>query len=297
MAHNHSHSHNHSEGQKNIVFAFILNLCFAIIELFGGIFTNSIAILSDALHDFMDSISLGIAWYLEKKSNKTRDKFYSYGYKRFSLLGSVFISALLVFGSCFVLFESIKRLFNPEQTNAQGMLLLAILGIVVNGIAVLRVKKGKSLNEKAVYLHLFEDVLGWVSVLVVSIVMIFVNLPILDPILSIAICIWVLINAYKNLRQTFKIFLQEVPQDIESDKLQDEVLVLKNVVSIHDFHLWTLDGIHHILSMHIVTSNEITTDENIELKKKVKDICKQHNIHHATLEMETMSEEEECEHC
>lgn len=297
MAHNHNHSHNHSEGQKNIVFAFILNLCFAIIELFGGIFTNSIAILSDALHDFMDSISLGIAWYLEKKSSKTRDKFYSYGYKRFSLLGSVFISALLVFGSCFVLFESIKRLFNPEQTNAEGMLLLAILGIVVNGIAVLRVKKGKSLNEKAVYLHLFEDVLGWASVLVVSIVMIFVNLPILDPILSIAICIWVLINAYKNLRQTFKIFLQEVPQDIESDRLQDEVLMLKGVTSIHDFHLWTLDGIHHILSMHIVTSNEITTDENIELKKKIKDLCKQHNIPHATLEMETISEEEECEHC
>ena len=299
MAHNHSHHHIASEnkGQRNIVFAFLLNIVFAIIELIGGLLTNSVAILSDAVHDFMDSISLGLAFYLEKKSNKSKTEKYTYGYRRYSLLGSVFISSLLLFSSSLVLFESIKRAFNPIAPDAKGMMLLAILGIIVNGLAVLRIKKGESFNEKAVYLHLLEDVLGWISVLVVSIIMQFVYLPILDPILSIAICLWVIYNAIKNLKNTFKVFLQEAPLDVETDKLKQEVLNLNKVISLHDFHLWSLDGQRHILSMHIVREDNLSQEEIISLKCQIKEICSNYNINHATLEMETKSEEESCIHC
>lgn len=266
---------------KNIRTAFFLNLAFAFVELIGGIITNSVAILSDAVHDFGDSISLAIAWALQKKSNKAKDDKYSYGYKRFSLLSSVILSGILLVGSILILVEAIGRLFNPQEVNAQGMLWLAILGIIVNGLAALSVKRGKTLNERAVFLHIMEDVLGWIGVLVISIVMIFVNLPILDPILSISITIWVLYNVYKNLKATFNILLQAFPKNVDVKKLTKEIEAIDNVISIHDLHIWTQDGLSHVMTLHIVAEKNYET-----IKIKVRGIAKTFNIDHVTIELE-----------
>ncbi|MDD2191498.1 MAG: cation diffusion facilitator family transporter [Bacteroidales bacterium] len=296
MAHNHSHghSHNHSgeESSKNIIIAFFLNLVFAIIELIGGLLTNSVAILSDSVHDFGDSISLLIAWLFQKKSQQTRDAKYSYGYKRFSLLGSVFLSGVLFVGSMFIFVEAVKRLFDPQPVHAQGMFWLAILGIVVNGVAALRVKKGKSLNERVVYIHIMEDVLGWFGVLVVSIVMLFVDIPILDPILSVAITIWVLYNVYNNLRDTFKILLQAVPDDVDIEKLKQDIEGIENLISIHDFHIWTQDGISHVMTLHAVADKD-----QFIIKEKIREIAQTHDVSHVTVEFEPSNipcEYEEC---
>ena len=273
---------------KNIRTAFFLNLAFAFVELIGGIITNSVAILSDAVHDFGDSISLAIAWALQKKSNKAKDDKYSYGYKRFSLLSSVILSGILLVGSILILVEAIGRLFNPQEVNAQGMLWLAILGIIVNGLAALSVKRGKTLNERAVFLHIMEDVLGWIGVLVISIVMIFVNLPILDPILSISITIWVLYNVYKNLKATFNILLQAFPKDVDVKKLTKEIEAIDNVISIHDLHIWTQDGNSHVMTLHIVAEKNYET-----IKNKIREIAKTFNIDHVTIEFE--GEDSACE--
>lgn len=286
MGHNHTHNH----ATKNITVAFFLNLIFAIIELIGGIFTNSIAILSDALHDFGDSISLGVAWYLQRISERKRDNYYSYGYKRFSLLGAIFISAVLLIGSVFIIIECAGRLMHPQQPDATGMFWLAILGIIVNGFAALRLKKGESLNERAVSLHLIEDVLGWIAVLIVSIVMMFLKIPILDPLLSIGISIWVLTNVYKNLRETFRILLQEAPQNVDLPTLQVAILRITGVQSLHDIHLWTLDGEKHIMTLHIVTEDNITLENLQWIKNNVRNLCTDHGITHATIELETASE-------
>ena len=286
MAHNHSHA---STG--NIRLAFFLNFVFACIELIGGLYTNSVAILSDALHDFGDSISLGIAWYLQKLSGKGRDKYYSYGYKRFSLLGALFISLILLFGSIFVIKECIERIKEPQTPDAAGMFVLAILGIVVNGAAVLRLKKSSGLSERAVSLHMMEDVLGWIAVLIVSIVMMFVNLPILDPLLSIGISIWVLSNVFKNLKDTFHILLQHVPDSIDLKGLKQKITSLNNVLSLHDIHLWTLD--EHILTLHVVTPCTISLEEQKKLKEKVRSLCNEAHIHHVTIEFE--GPDEHCE--
>ncbi len=273
---------------KNIRIAFYLNLAFAFVELIGGIITNSVAILSDTAHDFGDSISLAIAWALQKKSNKAKDDKYSYGYKRFSLLSSVILSAILLVGSILILKEAIGRLFNPQEVNAQGMLWLAILGIIVNGLAALSVKRGKTLNERAVFLHIMEDVLGWIGVLVISIVMIFVNLPILDPILSIGISIWVLFNVYKNIRATFNILLQACPKDVDVKKLTEEIKEIEDVLSIHDLHIWTQDGLSHVMTLHVVAEKNYET-----IKIKVREIAKTFNIDHVTIELE--GEDSACE--
>lgn len=295
MAHNHSHnhSHGHSRGHshgddagKNISSAFILNALFVVIELVGGIITNSIAILSDALHDFGDCLSLATAWFLQKKSKKKRDVRYSYGYKRFSLLGSIFLSGVLSVSSVYVIFEAIKRLLNPQPVSASGMLWIAVFGILINGAAALKVKRGKSLNERAVYLHIMEDVLGWVGILVVGIVMLFVDFPALDSLLSIAISIWVLTNVYRNLKSVFFILLQGVPDDVPLDKLKSEIMSLPGVEDIHDIHLWSLDGESHVITMHVVTDNDNLSD----LRYKIVAIAKEYNITHTTVEFERSSD-------
>ena len=279
----HQHSHNHRNNvTKNISFAFFLNLFFVIVEIIGGLFTNSIAILSDALHDFGDCLSLAVAWAFQKKATKKRNYKYTYGYKRFSLLGSIFLSGILVVSSAFILFEAGKRLLEPQEVNAHGMLWIAIVGVIINGAAALRLKKGSSLNERAVFLHIMEDVLGWGTVLIASIVMMFVNIPVIDPILSIAISIWVLTNVYKNMRDTFRIMLQGTPENIDIGDLESKLHTTEGVISIHDFHLWTIDGESHIMTLHAVSN---TTNPE-QLKHDILDIAKPLQIDHVTIEIE-----------
>jgi len=284
MAHNHHH-HSHEHGNnatKNISVAFFLNLFFVAVEVIGGLFTNSIAILSDALHDFGDCLSLAVAWAFQKKATQKRDLKYTYGYRRFSLLGSIFLSGVLVVSSIFVLYEAGKRIFEPQEVNAHGMLWIAILGIIINGAAALRLKKGSSLNERAVFLHIMEDVLGWVAVLIVSIVMLFVDFPVLDPILSVVISIWVLTNVFRNMRDTFRIMLQAIPDNVDIDELEKQLNAINDVISIHDFHLWTMDGESHIMTLHVVTN----TNNPELLKHKIIDIAKPFHIDHVTIEIE-----------
>jgi len=198
-------------GNGDLRGAFYLNFSFTIIEIIGGIWTNSIAILSDALHDFGDSLSLGLSWYLEKYSQKAKDAKYSYGYRRFSLLGALINTVVLIIGSGFVLAAAIPRLLNPESSDASGMMFLAIAGIIINGLAVLRVKDSMSLSVQVVTWHLLEDVLTWTAVLVVSIVLLFTNMHILDPILAVLVTFYVLYNVLRNLTKTSALFLQAVP--------------------------------------------------------------------------------------
>lgn len=308
--HSHGHSHDHSSNQdnaaKNIGFAFVLNLFFCIVELVGGLLTNSIAILSDALHDFGDAVSLGISWIFQKKSKRHGDQKYSYGYKRYSLMGSIFLSVVLMVSSIFIIIEASKRIISPEEVNSRGMFFFAIAGIIINGAAALRLKKGSSLNEKAVFLHIMEDVLGWVAVLVASIIMRFVDFPIIDPILSIAITIWVAVNVWKNLRSTLRIMLQAVPEDIDTPQLSEELIKIEGIESIHDLHIWTLDGETHVMTLHAVFDPKImeTKAENIEqftqrveaLKKEIRELSSNFHIEHVTVEFEPSGDNVDCEY-
>lgn len=292
---NHLHNHTTDKQTGNIRLAFFLNLFFALLELVGGLITNSVAIMSDAVHDFGDSISLGFAWFLQKKSNKGRDENYSYGYKRFSLLGAIMISVVLIVSSFFIVRESILRIMDPQVTNAKGMLIFAFVGIAVNGFAAYRLRLGHSLSERAVSIHLLEDVLGWIAVLIVSVVMLFIDLPILDPILSIAITIWVFTNIYKNLKNTFKVLMQEVPQDIDVNGLLSKIKQMPLVVGVHDFHLWSLDGERNIMTLHVVTANSTTSENALKIKLEIKELAHSYNVEHVTLEFEDENESDDCE--
>ena len=284
MAHDH---HHHHHGTENIKTAFFLNLGFCIIEFAGGIFTNSVAILSDALHDLGDSFSLLLAWYFQKVSNKKRDAKFSYGYKRFSLLGAFINSAVLLVGSVFIITESVKRFAEPTQPKAEGMLILAIVGVLINGLAVLRLKKGSSINERVVSLHLLEDVLGWVAVLIGSLIMMYFDVPILDPIMSLGIAGFILFNIYKNISSVFKVILQGTPEDIDEKQIIESLKEFKEVIDFHDLHMWSMDGEYNILTVHVVVDNSIQSlTETDALKLKIKEKLSHMKINHPTIEVE-----------
>ncbi len=271
---------------KNIRAAFFLNLSFTIIEIVGGVMTNSIAIISDALHDFGDSLSLGIAWILQKFSEKENDDKFSLGYRRFSLLAGLINCFVLLGGSILILSEAIPRLLKPEQPHAKGMFLLAVLGIMVNGIAVLKIRNGKSLNEKVVSWHLLEDVLGWFAVLFVSIILMFKNLPILDPILSILITLIVLFNVLRNFKKSFFVFFQSVPDEVSIRDLEQKIRHIEGVNDIHHTHVWSLDGEHHVLSIHLVVKEDIERRLLSRIKQSVNQIGRDIGVDHLTVEIE-----------
>jgi len=294
MAHDHHHAHgDHSTSKIRI--AFFINLGFSVIELIGGLYTNSVAILSDALHDLGDSMSLGVSWYFQKVARKGRDKEFSYGYRRFSVLGAVINSLVLVVGSILILTEAIPRLFDPTTPDAQGMIYLAIGGILANGLAAYKLHGGHSLNERAVYLHLLEDVLGWVATLIAALIMLYQDWPIVDSLLAIFISLFILFNVYKNLKKALKIILQGTPEEINPKRIDELLRAIPKVISTHDCHIWSMDGQYHILSIHLVVEKYNELQELSEVKKKAKELLKNEHIDHATIEFET--EDEKCDPC
>ncbi|MEQ9305802.1 MAG: cation diffusion facilitator family transporter [Marinoscillum sp.] len=275
--------------------ALLNNQAFSEIELVGGLYTNSIAIISDALHDLGDSLSLGTAWYFQKLSYKGRDGKFSYGYRRFSVLGAIINSLILVVGSTIILFEAIPRLITPETPDARGMIYFAIGGIIANGLAAWKLHGGSSINQKAVYLHLLEDVLGWVATLIAAITLYFYDFPRIDALLAIGIAIFIVFNVIRNLKDALKIILQGTPAEVNINSIREKLKNIKGVKTTHDCHSWSMDGQYNILSIHLVVEPYQSLKELSQIKQKAKELLREEHIDHATIEFET--EEEDCDPC
>ena len=272
---------------KNIFIAFILNITFSLIELIGGIFTNSISIMADSIHDLGDAISILISLVLEKISKKKPNQDYTFGYLRFSVLGALITSSILFIGSFLVIANAITRLINPIEVNYDGMLVLALIGIIVNLTATYVTSRSNSLNERAVSLHMLEDVLGWFSVFIGSIVIRFTNLYIIDPILSILVSLFILVNVLKKYENIFEILLQKKPEQIDELNIKNKILEINEIKDIHHIHIWTIDGINNYITLHVLISDNILVNKLEEIKKKINVILKENNINHSTIEFET----------
>lgn len=289
--HKHNHNHNHNDSVSNIKLAFFLNLFFSIFELIGGIFANSVSILSDAIHDIGDSLSIGVSYLLEKISKRKSNNNYTYGYLRYSLIGALFTSIMLLIGAFIVFYKSIPLLFEPTVVNHDLMIIFAIVGTIINGIAAYKTSKSHNKNEKAISLHMLEDVLGWIGVLIGSIVIKFTGLTIIDPILSIIIAIYILYHVYENIREVFYIFMDKVPSNINVDLISKNIInKFKNIKEVHHIHIWSVDGINNYFTAHILLKNSISEDEIINLKIELKEFLNSMNIHHSTLEIEYHNE-------
>lgn len=273
--------------EKNILVAFFLNLLFSVFEFAGGIFTGSVAILSDAVHDIGDAASIGISYFLEKKSKKQPDEIYTYGYGRLSVIGSVITTLILLVGSCFVVYNAIGKIIVPTKINYSGMILFAIVGVAVNFCAALFTREGDSLNQKAVNLHMLEDVMGWAVVLIGAVVMRFTDFAIIDPILSICVAVFIFVNAIQNLKAAIDLFLEKAPHGVAVGKIQAHIMQMEGVLDVHHIHIWSMDGHNNYATMHIVTDAEPS-----QIKNAIRQELQSYGIGHATLELE-----EDWEHC
>lgn len=284
------HHHDHNHAVKNIKLAFFLNLIFTIFEIIGGIYTNSIAIVSDAVHDLGDSLSLGTSWYLQKKSEQKPDTKFAYGYRRFSLLGALINSVVLLGGSIYVIYEAVGRFIQPEHADPTGMLFFALVGILVNGYAAWKLSKGETLNEKVISWHLIEDVLGWTAILIVSIILQFKDIQYLDPALSVLITLYILWNAFKRLKETLYLFLQGCPDNIDVIEIEKQVTAVKGVHSIHHVQVWSLDGQRHVFTAHVKLEALSEIDEIQTIKQEIKTILNAYPFEFYTVETELKDE-------
>lgn len=273
--------------ERNILIAFILNFCFSVFEFFGGIFTGSVAIVSDAVHDIGDAASIGISYFLEKKSKKQPDETYTYGYARYSVIGSVITTFILLFGSIMVIYNAVIRMIHPTEIHYDGMIVFAIVGVCVNFGAAFLTREGDSLNQKAVNLHMLEDVLGWVVVLVGAIVMRFTDFYMIDSLMSIGVAVFILINAIKNLKEVLDLFLEKAPHGVDVAEIKEHLSKIDGVLDVHHVHVWSMDGQNHYATMHIVTNQDPH-----KVKEAVREELSEHGIGHSTLELES-----EGEHC
>lgn len=273
------------KSKRNILIAFLLNLCFSFFELIGGIYTKSVAIISDSIHDIGDAFSIGLSFFLEKKSKKQPDSTYTYGYSRYSVMGSVITTLILLLGSFIVIYNAILKIIYPVNINYNGMIIFAVIGVVVNFVAAFVTHKGESLNQKAVSLHMVEDVLGWLVVLIGAIVMKFTNITIIDPILSICVAIYIIIHAFSHLKESVNLFLEKAPSNINIEEIKHHLSEMENVINVHHIHVWSMDGVNNYATLHVVTNSP-----SHELKHAIKDELAEHNISHVTIEFETEGE-------
>ena len=276
------------KSSQKMMIAFLLNLSFAIIEVIFGLAFNSSAVLADAVHDVGDALAIGLSTLLEKISNKKDDSRYTLGYKRYSLLGAILTSVILIVGSLLVLWENVPKVFTPEPVDYNGMLVLGIVAILVNVAASKVVSHGHSHNESILSLHFLEDILGWLAVILVSIVLRFTDWYFLDPLLSILIAGFILSQALPKFWDNIKIFLDHVPSDIDLAKLYQELESLDNVQAIAQLNVWTTDGIDKYAMIHICIEG---VEKSQQTRQAIHQLVKTYGIVSATIECDASMEE------
>lgn len=258
------------KSSRNMTIAFLLNFSFAIIEFIFGLLFHSSAVLADAIHDTGDALAIGLSTLFEKISTRKEDRNYTLGYKRYSLLGALLTSVILLIGSTLVIVENVPKLFAPEKVNYDGMLVLGIVAIAVNTAASRVVSHGHSHNESILSLHFLEDILGWLAVVGVSIILRFTDWYFLDPLLSLVIAGFILSKALPKFWENIQIFLDHVPSDVDLSQLYQEIAVLENVRAITQLNVWTTDGLEKYAMLHICLENpNLLAETQIVLRQKL----------------------------
>lgn len=278
---NDEHNH-HKKAGDNLLFVFFANLCFNIIVIIGGFLTNSMAIIADSMHDLSDTIAIGIAWILERVSQKDPSDKYTYGYKRYSVIGAVITSSFVIFISFFVIYEAIGRILSPVTPDGEGMLILAVIGIIFKGIAVWRLHGAETFNEKAISFHLLSDIFEWIAILILALLVIFWDVSFLDPFVSIAVSLWLLYNIGKTFLESWRVLIQKIPSNIDVDQLKTEILAVNHVLNIESFHLWSLDGIDSVLTLKLSIDDFENTGE---IKNNIRNLSSKYHITDITIEI------------
>lgn len=271
---------------KRLTLAFFLNFFFTIVEIIGGILTNSVALISDAIHDLGDALTIGLAVFFEHRANKKPDHEFTYGYRRYSLLGALIAAFGLMIGVVFIIIEAVKRLINPETIHTELMIYFAIAGILINGFAAWQTQKGKTLSEKTVGLHLWEDVIGWGLMLLAAMLMHFTQITALDALLSIGFSLYILVHVFRHLRKVIAVLMEKAPDEPRLADIRESLVEVKGVLDIHHIHYWSLEGDKRLFTAHIVLDPNLDSEETQRIQQELHHRLEQLGIEHATLELE-----------
>ena len=288
MAHDHRHGQSHGAGASSrmLAIALALTLTFLIAELIGSFVFNSLALLSDAAHMFTDSAALAIALAAVRIGQRPADEDRTFGYRRFEILAAAFNALLLFAVAGYVLYEGVKRFFQPTEVQSVGMLAVAAVGLVINLVAMklLSGGKDKSLNVKGAYLEVWADMLGSLGVIIGAVLIMLTDWQWVDPVVAIAIGVWVLPRTWVLLKDTTQILLEGTPRGINLTELRSAISDVSGVAGLHDLHAWSLSSDEHCLSVHVVLAG--TSDFEVVGSDVSSMLEERFAIRHTTIQVE-----------
>ncbi len=284
----HEHHHHEVEG-KNLFFTILLNAGISLAELIGGVISGSISLISDAIHNFSDVISLIVSYIANKLSKRDATEKQTFGYKRSEIIAAFLNSATLIILAVFILFEAVERFINPVEISSNLVIWLALGSIVVNGLSVLFIKKDAegNMNMKSAYLHLFGDMMTSIAVLIGGILMKYFHIFWIDPVFSILIAIYLLYLSWDIFKSSLKIMMQFTPEHIDIKEIAKEVAKIKDVKNLHHIHIWQINEHDIMFEAHIDMENDVKITDFERILKSVEDyLHDKYEIHHVTLQPE-----------
>ena len=294
-----AHSHNtENVSNSKLVFTILLNLIITLAQVIGGIISGSLALISDAIHNLSDSVSVILAWFAQILSHKPTTLKSTFGYKRAEILAA-FINALALIGiSVYLVFEAVDRIINPEDVDANWMFWLGLLGLVANGISVLILEKekNKNINIKAAYLHLLGDALTSIAVIVGAVLIWLFSITWVDSVVTILISIYLFIHTLKLLKESVTILMQMAPSEIQIPEIEQRLMKMEELRNIHHIHVWNLtDKLIHFEG-HIALQNDIKVSDTQKILKKVQKILHdEFDIEHVTIQFEYGKPKADCD--
>ncbi|OIS61720.1 cation transporter [Staphylococcus equorum] len=289
--HNHAHGHVHTNNKKILLISFLIIGIFMIVEIIGGFVSNSLALLSDGLHMFSDTISLGVALlafiYAERHANKHK----TFGYKRFEILAALFNGVTLFVIGIIIIVEAIGRFFDPQEVQSTEMFIISVTGLIVNIIVAYLMFKGgdtsHNINMRGAFLHVIGDLLGSVGAIIAAVLIWNFNLTIADPIASIIVSVLIIKSSWGITKSSLNILMEGTPSDVNMNQVFSMITEEEKIKNIHDCHVWTISNEMNALSCHAVVPNTMTIEEGEVLLNRLEHKLEHLNIQHMTIQLET----------
>ncbi len=292
MGHNHPHGHSHSHNDlkgRNLLISILLNIIITLAQVVGGLISGSLALLSDALHNFSDVLSLIISYVARRLGKKQANKHKTFGYKRAEIMAAFVNAATLVVVAIFLMKEAVERLFDPHEIASDLVIWLSILGIVANGFSVLLLKKNskENMNMKSAYLHLLTDMMASVAVLIGGILMSFFQLYWVDAVLTMLIGIYLIYMGYDLLKESTKVLMLFTPKSIEIQDIVESICTIEPVKNVHHVHIWQLNEDEVHMEAHIDFKEDIKLSEFDAILEKIEELVyHKHGINHVNIQPE-----------
>jgi cobalt-zinc-cadmium efflux system protein len=285
--HGHSHGHSHTANKNALLSAFLLIAAFMIVEVIGGVITNSLALLSDAGHMLSDAAALGLSFFAIKLGEKSVSQEKTYGYKRFEIIAAALNGLALIVISLIIFYEAIQRFFAPPEVQSTGMLIISVIGLVVNIVAAWILMKGdkdENLNVRSAFLHVIGDMLGSVGAIIAALLIMFFGWGIADPIASVIVAGLILVSGGRVTKDSFHILMEGSPTEIDANEVKAALGQIPLVREVHDLHIWTITSGYPVLSCHITIADEGVHDEILAQSQKI--LHDHFDIEHSTVQIE-----------